>query len=217
MPVAEFVRQISLLMSLPTVLVLGAAACIIVVARDWRMILLAYGLYSVALAVMLSQLIPPEWALMQAIVGGLIGVILFLSGRQLRDVRTPRLGVEGRWPHMVSLSSFRLMAVALAASAFFLLHESIRVPMLNPLQSDAFLWIQLMGIMGLALHEEPLHAGLALLVMVGGSLLLLDQLFPQRTVIGLLDAWQLLLGLAIAYLTVSRGLAAPEQTGEEAT
>ena len=36
------------------------------------------------LALLLSQVIPTEWALLQAIVGGLITVMLYASTRQLR-------------------------------------------------------------------------------------------------------------------------------------
>jgi hypothetical protein len=71
-----------------------------------------------------------------------------------------------------------------------------------------------MGIVGIALHEEPLHAGLALLVVLAGFLLLFFQLTRSRLVIGLMESWQLLIGLAVSYLTVARGLARAE-TGSQ--
>jgi hypothetical protein len=64
----------------------------------------------------------------------------------------------------------------------------------------------MLGILGLALHEEPLHAGLALLTVLGGMGLLMFSLIQSRMVIGLVLGGQLLLGLAIAYLMLSRGL-----------
>jgi hypothetical protein len=215
MSFADFIRQLSILMGLPFVLALGLAAATIVVVRDWRAALLAYGLLSVLLALLLTQGIPMEWALMQAIVGGLVAVMLFLSAGQLRGVRPPAAGREGRWPQLASLTSFRLLAVALLAGAFFTAHSELpALPAVGSPLSDAIVWLVLMGVMGLALHEEPLHAGLALLVVLAGFMLLFFPLTRSRVIIGLLDSWQLLLGLAISYLTVSRGLAGVE-TGQE--
>ena len=53
-----------------------AAAAVVVVARDWRAVLYGYALVSVMLALLLSQVIPAEWALQQAIIGGMVAVML---------------------------------------------------------------------------------------------------------------------------------------------
>jgi hypothetical protein len=213
MSLADNVRQISILLSLPSLIVMGMAAAAIIIVRDWRIVLFAFALLSVVLSLLLSQAIPTEWALLQAIVGGLIAVMLFLSARQLRWTHTRGSDREGRWPQLASLSSFRLLAVMLAAAGFLVIHETIQFPVVSTLYRDAILWLGLMGIMGLALHEEPLHAGLALLMTIEASSMLLYQLNQQHTLVGLMEGWQLLLGLAISYLTLARGLAA--ETGPE--
>jgi hypothetical protein len=57
---------------------------------------------------------------------------------------------------------------------------------------------------------------------LGGSELLLFSLIQSRTMIGVLEGGQLLLGLAISYLMVSRGLpssriaSGPTPSGEDA-
>jgi hypothetical protein len=79
---------------------------------------------------------------------------------------------------------------------------------------DAILWLSLLGLLGLALHEEPLHAGLALLTVLGAFELLLFALIQDRMLVGFMEGGQLLLGLAIAYLVVSRGLAFPDSAGQ---
>ena len=56
-------------MTLPVIVLLGLAAGMIVVVRDWRLALFAYGMLSALLAILLTQRIPVEWALLQAIVG----------------------------------------------------------------------------------------------------------------------------------------------------
>src|SRR5512133_937240 len=203
----DFVRQISILMSLPAVLLMGTAAALIVILRDWRLVLFCYAVTSALLALLLSQTIPTEWALLQAIMGGLSAVMLFMSARQLRRAAGPADEPDSGWPQLASLSGFRLLAVAMAGGAFFILRGDLpALPTVSPLFRDAIFWLALMGVMGLALHEEPLHAGVALLVVLSAFLLIFFQLTRSRLMIGMLEGWQLLLALAISYLTVSRGL-----------
>lgn len=208
MSLADLFRQLSILIGLPAVLLAGAGAAAIVIARDWRLSLFGFALVSLMLSLLLSQIIPTEWALMQAIAGGLIAVLLFLSARQLRWTAGSGQPWDLRWPIMASLTSFRLLAVALAAVTFAVVRGRISVPGLDPLFRDAMLWLVLMGLLGLSLHAEPLHAGLCLLVFLGAVELLLFTLFQRRMLIGLWMGGQVLLGLAIAYLVVARGLAA---------
>ena len=210
MSLAEWVRQISILLSLPAVVLMGAAAAAIVVVRDWRIVLFSYGLLSVVLAMVMAQTIPTEWALLQTIVGGMNAVMLYLSARQLRGARIAGAGREGHWPQLASLTSFRLLALVLAMVAFLAIHDWIALPVVGTLTRDAIVWLAMMGTVGVALHEEPLHAGLALLMILGSFLLLLFALSHSRMLVGLMESWQLLLGLAISYLTVSRGLAGTE-------
>lgn len=206
MNLADLFRQLSILIGLPAVLVAAASAAAIVILYDWRLVLFAYAMLSAMLALLLSQVIPTEWALLQAITGGLIAVMLYLSARQLRWRAISGVPWEDRWPQMASLTSFRLLAVALVAVTFFALRDDVVLPKVEPLFRDTIFWLTLIGLLGLALHEEPLHAGLSLLIVLGGFQLLLFTLVQRRTLLGLTEGVQLLLGLAIAYLMVSRGL-----------
>ncbi len=214
MSLADFIRQVSILFTLPAVVLMGVAAAVLVVARDWRLVLFAYAIESTTLAVLLTQRVPIEWALLQAIVGGLVAVMLYLSASQLRHARTEGIAREGRWPQLASLTSLRLLTIVLAVVAFFAIHEYVNLPMVSPVLRDGIMWLVICGSAGLALHEEPLHAGLALLTVLGGFVLLFFGLRPSRLLIGILEGWQLLIGLAISYLTVSRGLAEPISPAE---
>jgi len=217
MSLADLFRQISVMVGLPAVLLAGIAAAVIVIVRDWRLVLFGYILFSTMLALLLSQVIPTEWALLQAIVGGLVSVMLFLSARQARWDRRTGSNWEARWPRMASLTSFRLLTVALAAVAFFAVRDNVELPKVEPLFRDAILWSAMVGLLGLALHEEPLHAGLSLLTILGGFQLLLLSLIQRRMLVGLTEGGQLLLGLAIAYLVLSSGLARPQTTQQPRT
>ncbi len=215
MSLTDFLRQVSILIGLPAVITAGAAAALIVIARDWRVSLFAYAAFSVMLALLLSRVIPVEWALQQAIVGGLIAVMLYLSARQLRGQRQGQGSQETRWPRMASLTSFRFLAVALLAVAFFALRGRVAVPLVDPLFGDILLWLLLISVTGLAMHEEPLHAGLALLIFLGAAELLVFTLTQRRMMVGLWQALQVLCGLAIAYLVLAHGLAAPVAEGQQ--
>ena len=208
----DLFRQFSLLVTLPAVLLAAAGMVLILVPRDWRLVLVGYALVCVMLTILLVKLVPAEWALLQAFVGGLVAVMCYISARQLGGRWAIDFDREVRWPQVASLTGFRVMAVALAAVAFFALRQRVDLPRVDALYRDALLWLTMMGLLGLALYEEPLHAGLALLAMLAGSELLLFSLIQQRMWIGLLLGGQLLLGLAISYLMVSRGLS---ETGSE--
>ena len=203
-------RQLSMLIGLPAVMLAGIAAAIIVIARDWRVAVVSYAVLSLMLGMLLAQVVPSEWAMIQVVVGGLIALMLALSARQLRWQASSLAAPEMRWPQMASLSSFRFLAVGLAVVAFFVVRGQISLPQVGPLLQDAILWLGMIGLLGLALHEEPLHAGLSLLTFLGAAFLLLFSLIQRRMLVGMVEAGQLLLGLAISYLVLSRGLAQSE-------
>jgi len=217
MSLVDLIRQFSILIGLPAAVIACAATAAIVIARDWRLVLFAYAALSTMLALLLSQVIPTEWALLHVIVGGLVAVMLYLSARQTRWAALRRgdsalslssgLSRAARWPQVASLSSFRLLAVALVTVAYLALRDDVRLPVIQPLLRDTVFWLGLVGVLGLALHEEPLHAGLSLLTVLGGFQLLLFSLTQQRMLVGITEGGQLLLGLAISYLVLSRGLA----------
>ncbi len=207
MSLGDLFRQLSLLIGTPAVVLAGAAAVLIVVPRDWRIVLFGYAVVTVMLSLLLSQVVPTEWALQQAIAGGMVAIMLFLSARQLSGPVPARLPRSAAWPRMASLTPFRALAVGLAAVTFAAVRQTVDVPMISPLFRDAALWLGLIGLMGLALHEEPLHAGLSLLTVLGAAELVIFTLIQRRMLVGILQGGQVLLGLAIAYLVVANGLA----------
>ena len=56
MNLTDFFRQVSLLIGLPAVLLGAAAVAVIVIMRDWRIVLFAYAMLSIVLALLLSQI-----------------------------------------------------------------------------------------------------------------------------------------------------------------
>jgi hypothetical protein len=211
MSLGDLFRQLSLLIGTPAVVLVGIGAVLVVIPRDWRIVLFGYALMTVMLSLLLSQIkpMPAEWALQQVIAGGMVAIVLFLSARQLRGPGQAGLPRSAAWPRVASLTTFRALAVGLAAITFAAVRETVDIPLMEPMLRDAALWLALIGLIGLALHEEPLHAGLSLLTFLGAAELVVFTLIQRRMLVGILQGGQVLLGLAIAYLVVAHGLAAP--------
>ncbi len=205
----DFLRQLGVLLSLPLMLIAAGGAITIPITRDWRLALFAYAMMSTALAILFTGFLPLEWALLHAVIGGLIALMLFVSARQVRVGTPPSADREARWPQLSSLWVFRVLVSLVMLIAFLAIRERVNLPVPNTLIRDGMLWLALAGCLGLALHEEPLHAGLALLTLLNAALLLLFVLLQSRVLVGMLATWQLVLGVAISYLTVARGLAPP--------
>ncbi|MDH7485621.1 MAG: hypothetical protein QHJ81_05015 [Anaerolineae bacterium] len=209
----------------------GLCAALMVVLADWRLSLLAFAAQSVLLTMLSTRLLPLPWAALRMLVGGLVAVLWFLSARWVRwgrlrqgegETGRPRLSLSPRlliplssrlrwrgerWPLLSTVTLQRLLAVGLAGLLFFRLQGRLRLPVLPSDLALASTWLWLMGFLALALSEEPLRAGLGLLTLSAGFQLFYAALEPAATPVGLLGSLDLLLGLAIAYLMVARGLA----------
>jgi hypothetical protein len=67
-------------------------------------------------------------------------------------------------------------------------------------------WLGLIGLFILVLTSEPLPAGMGLLTLVSGFELYFDVMSPGLISVGVFSAINLLMGLAISYLTIFRDL-----------
>jgi hypothetical protein len=170
---------------------MGICSLLIVVIGDWRFSLMAFGLQSVLLALLNMRLLPFEWAALRMLVGGLVALLWFISARRIRWG-----GRQERW-----------LAVGLAGVVFFRLQGRLTLPVLPADLGLACSWLWLMGFLAMAISDEPLRAGMGLLTMSWGFQLLYSALAPSHISIGLLSGLDLLVGLAVAYLMVARGLA----------
>jgi len=198
-------------------LVIGMGICslLIVVVGDWRLSLMAFGLQSVLLALVSMRLLPFELAVLRMLVGGLVAVIWFISARQVRwgERQEParwwllRRGRGERWPLLSIGPVMRWLAVGLAGVVFFRLQGRLTLPVLPADLGLACTWLWLMGFLAMAISDEPLRAGMGLLTITWGFQLLYSALDPSAMSIGLLSGLDLLLGLALAYLMVARGVA----------
>src|SRR5262249_15418253 len=127
-----------------------------------------------AVAVLLTQLVIPEVALVKLIAGLLVVAIFTLTGWQLNFGRPGQAG-RALWQSRVDVPTtlpFRLMAVVMAvATALFLSTQSQwTLPGLNgaPAVNIASYTLIALGLLDLGLTEEPVAAGLGLLTVLLG-------------------------------------------------
>ena len=91
-------------------LVIGLCAIVLVSARDWRLVLTALMAMYIGLALIAASYLPPEWALLRVVVGGLIAIMWYLSAQ--------RAGWGGRLrPSPAQVCSWAMPACSAAAIA----------------------------------------------------------------------------------------------------
>lgn len=218
-PLNQLAQQVQSLTSTPALYAIGIGAFIAVAARDWRLVLAGFMALTVGSALQTSTLLPAEWALVRVIVGGLVAIMWYLSAQRAgwggHFLPFQRHGGVMARP-LSSTTLFRtLLALGLAG---VLLTVRPRLP-LPPLPVDVeavVVWLGAFALLGLALGDEALQAGVALLMWLAATQLLLAALQQDAWLIWLICTVELLVGLATAYLMVARGSAVvrpPEGTG----
>jgi len=205
----------------------GICAALLVALADWRLSLLAFAGQAVLLALLNTRHLPQGWAMLRMLVGGLIAVMWFLSSRRVRwgGREYParwwllRRARGERWPLLSASTPLRLLAVILAGLVFSRLIGRMALPALPSDLALLCVWLWLVGLLAMALSDEPLRAGLGLLTLSAGFQLFYGALEASAASVGLLYGLELCLGLAVSYLIVARGVAGrpglSQQLGEE--
>lgn len=199
------------------------AAVALVLFTDWRLRLAALAVQYAASALLLSQAVITEVALVRALVGGLIVAMLFMTARQynfgqptLAQLPEPveseaeaivprRLEVPTGLPfRLMATLLFVIAAVYLAGQPITLLPGLLVLPSLH----TASYLLMALGLLNLGLSEDPMRAGTGLLSFMLGFGLFYAEVEPSLAVIALLAAAEFGVALAVGYLTVlqfSRG------------
>lgn len=201
-------RQADSLAGAPILLAITASVVVAVAARDWRLVLFALMVAYLGLAVLTASLLPPQWALLRVVVGGLAAVIWYLSAQQagwggrFLPFRHSQ-GVQAR--PLSSTTLFRTLAALSLAALILILRPRLPLPVLPPDLRFVVIWLGAFGLLGLALGEEALQNGVALLFLLAGTQLMLAALQPDPWLIWLLSSVEILVALATGYLMIARG------------
>jgi hypothetical protein len=214
---AELLSPLSFLASTPASIAALLAAGCIVIFFDWRVLVLAFGTQAVFTGLLYSQLLPPQVAGIKMLVGLLIAVQMFVTGRYIehnrsapavKDTAAAEPGAA-RWRSTTGLP-FRVVvaAMVLLVSWQTSLTSGFTLPDVQPFISATVIGLVAMGLLGLGLTEEPLKSGILLLTALAGFELYYAAVEPALAVIALLAATNFAVALAACYLAVIQSLPA---------
>jgi len=205
---------------------------IILIARDWRFLILALLAQYILVGLMLSRLIRSDIALLGVLIGAFICPILFLSARQvavnplsisaLNEPQNRGRNRFSRWWQRFSFTSllrgvdrtrglaptgftFRMFVGLLMILVTITISSSFPLPGLASSVTTAVYWLVLAGLVTLMLTEDPMKAGHGLFTALSGFGLFYATLESSFLLTGLWGSVNLLIALAVGYLTVVKG------------
>jgi hypothetical protein len=219
-PWKEVLSQLSYLAAWPVFLALMVTAALIVIAHDWRFGLWALLAQYILVSILHLRMLSPELALIKLVVGVLVCPMLYWAARWVESERAHKAEIERQklaeqgkvplpplpWPVRPTSWMFRLLAVVLLAVVLYSVSQSFTLPFVDADIAPVCIWLWLAGLLILVLTSEPLPAGMGLLTLVAGFELFFDALSPGLVGLGVMAAINLLIGLAISYLTTVRAL-----------
>jgi uncharacterized MnhB-related membrane protein len=220
----EVLAQLSFLTTKAAIVGLVITASLIVLIRDWRLSLAALSVQYVLVGLLLTRLIQPQVALTKVLIGALVCVVLYLTGRlastgeeepaseqeAAEDSDMPLRAIGGG-PSLADFA-FRLLAALFVGLAVYTLSKRYPLPEVPSDIGLACYWLASLGLLVLMLTEEPLKAGMGLLTLITGFELFYSALERSLSVVGFLGIANFLIALAIAYITAA---SRAELTAEE--
>lgn len=216
----DIVNAISTLPGTAVLIALLVAASLLVIFTNWRLLILALGAQYILIGLMLTRVVPIELAAVKALVGVMICPVLYITARRVNWGQitpddddddevpdTPR--PKRRWWWIVSPGlPVRLIVTALGVAISLSLANRNPLPITadQALSRDftiATFSVILLGLINAALAENPLKVGMGLLSLLAGFELFYTSVEPTLTIVGLLGLTNLIIALAIAYLTTA--------------
>ncbi|MBP7689864.1 MAG: hypothetical protein KA765_18245 [Thermoflexales bacterium] len=227
----DVLKTLSSIPGLAVLIGLIVAAALLVMLVNWRLLILALGVQYLLVGLMLTRVVPLELAAVKALVGVMICPVLFITARRVRwgqidqhdeaEADHPNDPAETERPAakpavrrsiigwLISPGfPLRLMAALLTAVL------AVSLALRNPLSvtNDVILsrditigtfGLLLLGLLNILLNENPLKVGVGLLSLLAGFEMFYTSVEPTLTIVGLLGLTNLIIGLAIAYLTTA--------------
>lgn len=236
----DILSQLQFITQEAALLGLFITASIILVTRDWRTLIMALLAQYIVAGLILSRLVRPDIAVLQVMIGAFICPILFLSARQvsvsalsiavsMSKKDSAGAGRSGRWWQgvylIVSLVKgktrrrgpaatgfvFRLFTAILMILVVITFSQSAALPGLSTSVNTAVFWLVAAGLVTLALTEDPLKVGHGLFTVLTGFELFYATVEKSLLLTGLWGAANLLIALAVGYLTVVNGTGLEEE------
>jgi hypothetical protein len=215
----DLVRSVSFLAAMPAVAGLLITAGILVVAREWRLNVIALTVQYFFVVLLLTRQIQLEVAAVKGLIGWLICMVFYLTERRAdaleRSAEAGKPVPAQRWQRwmMSARASFHLLAVILIAVAAYT--AALRIPLPETeVPRDITLACYLLaglGVLLIGISESPMQVGLGLLTCLSGFDLVYVALEPSLALAGLLGGVSFLIALAAAYLRTVQAAGAAEE------
>jgi hypothetical protein len=231
---SDILETISAIPGTAVLIALLVAAGLLVILVNWRLLIIALGAQYILIGLMLTRVVPFELARVKALIGIIICPVLYITARRMQWGGTEVAEVEEgqdeptteaeaaaevpqrrRWQIIAPGLPVRVIVAAL------LLAMSVSLASRNPLpitgnqalsrdMTVGAFSVILLGLINAAMAENPLKVGIGLLSILAGFELFYTAVEPTLAMVGLLGVVNLILALAIAYLTTSWAAQHPE-------
>ena len=219
----DWLERLDPLRGYPAVLIVLVTATLIALFLDWRLALFALTIQYLSASLLFTDLLDPRLAIIKLFVGMFVGLILYITARQVDYGRLPddltaeeiaRLNEEkhhvilGRWTVSRALS-IRLIAVFLTLVMLLIITQLslIRLPGIPedlPHINTAILILMALGLVGLVTTRDPLPAGMGFFTFLTGFELYYAALDQTVTMLAAFAALNLAAAMAVAYLAQVR-------------
>jgi len=179
----------------------------VLVFSDWRLAVGSYALLKVLSGILLTRLLPPEWALLQWVSGGLVGIMWFLSLRRVDSVQRRQRGIPW-WRPVWRPNTATLMRLALLLLLLTIAYTQrpfLPFPKLPADLARLATFLAFASLLGLGFGDRPPRWGLSLSIWILAASFVIFALEVDVATVGLLASLEILLGFAISYLIVVDG------------
>jgi hypothetical protein len=204
---SEIMARLAVVPTTVALLGLAATAGLIIAVTDWRASIFALVVQYVLTGLLLTRVIRPEIAAIKTLTGAMACVALYITARRAGWGRLP-FAEDQKPPSRFILAliqglPFRIMA-ALAGLALAYA-TALQVQLSNvPIEiSFAVFTLGVMGILGIALADEPFKGGLALMTVMTGFDLFYSSIEQSLTIVGFMGLLNFGIAIATSYLTTA--------------
>jgi len=212
---ADILKTLSAVPATAAMIGLLIAAGLVVILVNWRLLILALGVQYLLLGLMLTRAVPLELAAVKALVGIIICPVLYITARRVKwgrldeDEETEEDKPHSRLGWLIS-PGLPMRLIVTLLGVVLSLSLALRNPL--PIAGDpitsrdltiGIFSLLLLGLLNAALNENPLKTGLGVLTMLAGFELFYTVIEPTLTIVGLLGLTNLIIALAISYLTTA--------------
>jgi len=215
---ADILAQLAAVPTTAALLGLTATAGFLIIAADWRASVIALTAQYLLAGLLLTRVIRPEIALIKALIGAMICLVLYVTARRVGWEYLPLATDERPGRFLLALTGgtpFRIMAALMALSLAYT--AAWRAPLSNVPAEVTFgvFTLGMMGVFNIALADEPFKGGMGLLTVITGFELYYSSIEQSLTVVGLLGVVNFMIALAMSYLTTAQATPLPDEESDE--